>query len=168
MLVVGIVVGWLGTMPQSGDWDKHNAVLRDLIDYPWPVYYRDVNGGPVMLSYYIGQYLLPAAVGKLTHSFVLACVTQYLWLCLGLLLLVIWVLLLVRARSARQSAAAVAALLLFNCCLYLSQGLTQALGIAQDTAWNAFHWYAVADNHLQYRSFFVMMRWVPQQSLVSL
>ena len=124
-LAVGLIAGWLGTAPQSSDWDKHNAVLHDLIDRPWPVYYTSADGSPTMLSYYIGMYLLPAAVGKLLRSFVLAYVVQYFWLSVGLFLVIAGVLLFARPCSGRCGVAVVVAFLLFNCCLFLSQGLSQ-------------------------------------------
>lgn len=44
-------------------WDMHarNAVLRDLIDYPWPVIYKENN---CALDYYFMHWLIPALMGK--------------------------------------------------------------------------------------------------------
>jgi hypothetical protein len=49
---------------QAGDWQKHNAILRDLVLQPWPVAYR-VGGETVGLVFYLGFYLPAAAAGKL-------------------------------------------------------------------------------------------------------
>jgi hypothetical protein len=52
-------VGW-----QALDWTKHNAVLADLVDQPWPVAW-DVGGERLGLVYYVAWYLPAALAGKL-------------------------------------------------------------------------------------------------------
>lgn len=52
-----------GLSPQSADWSKHNAVLRDLIEKEWPVLYHNEDESS-LLTYYLGQYLVPALSGK--------------------------------------------------------------------------------------------------------
>src|SRR3972149_5242277 len=50
------------------NWDHHwrNAVLRDLINYDWPVVYSSAERGPFkMLIYYVGYWLPAALAGKL-------------------------------------------------------------------------------------------------------
>lgn len=46
------------------DWQVRGAVLRDLVEYPWPWTYR-VAGGDAVLRAPLGMYLLPALAGKL-------------------------------------------------------------------------------------------------------
>jgi hypothetical protein len=48
---------------QHYDWDKHNAVLSDLVHESWPVGYTDY-GHPVALVYYIAYYSARRAGGK--------------------------------------------------------------------------------------------------------
>ena len=36
-----ILLGIGGWYPQAGDWYKHNAILRDLSERNWPVYYTE-------------------------------------------------------------------------------------------------------------------------------
>ena len=55
--------GMNGYYYQSTDWDCRNAIYFDLIQYKWPVTY-DQNGAA--LVYYIGHWLPPAALAKLT------------------------------------------------------------------------------------------------------
>ena len=66
--IVGVCLftGIGGVFPQAGDWEKHNAVLRDLMERPWPVFYDKYD--PSMLTYYLGQYLVPAIAGKITDE----------------------------------------------------------------------------------------------------
>ncbi len=48
---------------QSGDFPKHNIILKDLIFKDWPVKYS-MRGEEGFLSYYIGAYIVPALFGK--------------------------------------------------------------------------------------------------------
>ena len=74
LLAVGYFASWGRWVNQSFDWYKHNAVLSDLIEKPWPVYY--VNGNEKsMLSYYVGQYMFPALVGKIAGLFTNGTIT---------------------------------------------------------------------------------------------
>ena len=63
VVILSIYSGWGGFLVQHYDWNKHNAVLSDLIEYDYPVYYQ--NGSEKsMLTYYIGIYLIPGLMGK--------------------------------------------------------------------------------------------------------
>lgn len=69
--------------PQDYDWSKHHAILRDLVNYRWPVVYDE----DAMLTYYLGQYIVPAFVGKvLGQSMFVAVWAQTAWNAAGLLL----------------------------------------------------------------------------------
>lgn len=66
---------------QDGDWHKHHAVLYSLVDYDWPVQYS----GDVLLTYYLGQYIVPGFIGRLfAGSHVAAIWAQTVWNALGL------------------------------------------------------------------------------------
>lgn len=66
---------------QDGDWHKHHAILYSLVDYDWPVQYS----GDVLLTYYLGQYIVPGFVGRiLAGSHVAAVWAQTVWNALGL------------------------------------------------------------------------------------
>lgn len=45
LLVVGYCAGWGRFVNQSLDWAKHSAVLNDLVEKNWPVYYINRGGG---------------------------------------------------------------------------------------------------------------------------
>lgn len=51
---------------QNGDFQKHNAILYDLVNLPWPVAYHSQGNisSIVYLAYYCGFYLPAALVGK--------------------------------------------------------------------------------------------------------
>jgi len=82
--------------PQDYDWSKHHAILRDLVNYRWPVVYEE----DAMLTYYLGQYIVPAFVGKICgNSMGIAVWTQTIWNALGLLIAFSFVCQIVKADS---------------------------------------------------------------------
>ncbi len=71
---------------QNWDHNWRNVVLRDLMNFDWPVYYAQPKSGPIkMLVYYVGYWLPSALIAKFTNwqaaNFVL-----FLWSLFGLLL----------------------------------------------------------------------------------
>ena len=60
--IMCLVRGFWDVFEQSGDWSKHNAVLHDLVEHSWPVIYTEHE--KTLLTYYLGQYMLPALLGK--------------------------------------------------------------------------------------------------------
>lgn len=77
---------------QSFDYHFRNAVLRDLINYNWPVFYDKAN---TPMVYYMGFWLFPALFGKLAillgvsknFAFMFSNVILYLYAILGVVLL---------------------------------------------------------------------------------
>ncbi|MBI1816867.1 MAG: hypothetical protein HYR72_17955 [Deltaproteobacteria bacterium] len=97
-IVVCIVIGLTGAGGfgvQTDDWLKHNAILSDLINQPWPVAYR-TSAGPIALVYYVAYYLPAALVGKLC-GWTAANLVLYGWTVLGGVLTVLWLVVLSRA-----------------------------------------------------------------------
>ena len=64
-LIIGIWVylsGVGGFWPQMQDWHWRNAILRDLIEYTWPVIYPKTGNA---LVYYYNYFLPSALFGKI-------------------------------------------------------------------------------------------------------
>lgn len=65
-LVAVIVMTWCllcgqgGYFAQKTDHHWRNAIMRDMVNYDWPVTYEDGSG----LVYYIGYWTVPAIIGK--------------------------------------------------------------------------------------------------------
>lgn len=97
--VVIILSGVGGYGYQTGDWAKHEILLQDLVNYPWPVYY-DYYGATVGLAYYIAYYLPAAVIGKV-GGVVLAMQMLALWTLIGLVLSVFWFALVTNRSLAR-------------------------------------------------------------------
>ncbi|MDH3282349.1 MAG: hypothetical protein OEQ18_14635, partial [Gammaproteobacteria bacterium] len=95
-LPVASIVGVGGWGPQDSDWLKHNSILRDLINAPWPVIY-EVNGHKAMLTYYIAYQLPAAFVGKM-WGWEAANHALFLYTLGGFFLSALWVWLLTGAR----------------------------------------------------------------------
>ena len=73
---------------QTGDWSKHEILLKDLVDYRWPVFY-DYYGATIGLTYYVAYYLPAAMIGKV-GGIVLANQFLALWTVVGLVLAIFW------------------------------------------------------------------------------
>lgn len=73
---------------QRDDFFKHNLIFSDLLRNNWPVTYA-TSGQTDVLTYYLGWYMMPAAVGKLWGSWATA-LTSFLWTVAGLLLFFLW------------------------------------------------------------------------------
>jgi hypothetical protein len=89
-----IVSGVSGYGYQTGDWSKHEILLKDLVDYSWPVFY-DYYGAPVGLAYYVAYYLPPALLGKIA-GILPAMQALVVWTLAGLILSVFWFALIIR------------------------------------------------------------------------
>lgn len=73
---------------QTGDWAKHEILLKDLVDYPWPVFY-EYYGATIGVTYYVAYYLPAAVIGKV-GGIVLANQFLVLWTLVGLVLAIFW------------------------------------------------------------------------------
>lgn len=90
IFVMLLIIGWMvligvgGFLGQEG-WDNsfRNAVLAEMIDRQWPVICTDYKPF-AYLSYYFCYWMVPAAVGKLFHSYVAGQVGLFIWTFLGL------------------------------------------------------------------------------------
>ncbi len=113
-----IVVFWLylsgvgGYCYQNADHHWRNAILRELVDRPWPVVYTDVpgsSGGQVAMVYYFMLWLPAALWGKI-FGFVSSQIFLYFWCLIGILL----TLLLVMGHMKKCSVWIVLAFIFFS------------------------------------------------------
>lgn len=93
------IAGIGGVGAQTEDWQKHNAVLHDLVAQPWPVWYapRPQASQGAYLTYACAYYLPAAAVGK-ALGLIAAHLALLLWTFLGLLLSAAWLMRLLGSR----------------------------------------------------------------------
>lgn len=105
LLVWALLSGQAGLWYQSSDWDARNAIFRDLITHEWPVIYQSKN---TALSYYIGHWMVPAAIGRailplfgLTITWRIARVALLVWTWLGLMIVALLTMRFIRASSRK-------------------------------------------------------------------
>lgn len=164
IVIVCILCGICGLYPQAGDWYKHNAVLHDLVNYPWPIYYSSRE--TCMLTYYLGQYMIPGLLGKIFNNFWVANFAMAIWAFVGLALVYLQLIRIVKAESSLKQLITAVVLLFFCGAVVLAQNLLG--GIYGDASYceGSYHWILVKSIMVQYRSNLVMLRWVFPQVIV--
>ncbi len=164
IIIICIILGIGGFFPQAGDWYKHNAVLNDLTKRSWPVYYEQF--GKSMLTYYLGQYLVPALIGKMVGSSAVSNASLTVISIFGLFIVYILLCVVTGADDSVKQISALFIMLFFCGALNLTQNiLTQMFG-EKFYSLGSFHWILYDNILLQYRSNTVMIRWVLPQIIV--
>ncbi len=157
---VTLISGIGGIGFQDSDWIKHNAVLKDLIDQPWPVYY-EIDYQSVPLVYYIAFYLPAALVGKL-FGWAVANLVLVVYSLIGLGLAMAWFSILIGRRSLFVPLIFV---------LFSGLDLIGRLFIApkislirpdHSLGWAHIEWWAYA---WQYSALTTQYFWVPNQAI---
>jgi hypothetical protein len=142
------------------NWDHHwrNAVLHDLINYDWPVFYSTPESGPVkMLVYYVGYWLPSALVGKLL-GWQAANFFLFLWTWLGVFLVAL------HLGSALKTSPTKAILLLIFFSGVDALG-TLLLAPEYPTLFPAVTHLEIWNGSLQYSSFTTQLFWVFNQAV---
>ena len=152
LLVIGYYAGYGRFTLQASDWMKHNAVIYDLVNKSWPVYYHNGSENS-MLTYYIGQYLLPALCGKMVHSARFAEKVNFLWCVLGLLLADLNVLKVLRIKKVKVQVLTPVLMSFFASPLALEYIVCQAAGYSDAVKF-------------QYAGNFTLIRWAFPQAIV--
>lgn len=164
IILLGWILGWTGFANQTLDYPKHNAILSDLTNKAWPVYYEN-NGETSMLTYYLGQYIVPSLIGKLFSSVNVAMLANGIWAMLGLLLAVLGIFKVTKADNSKKQIVALGITLFFSTCLILSRVLGELVITNQPIGTG--HWFMMNDTYkLQYSSNLVLLRWVFPQCIV--
>lgn len=134
-LLLGCVVcGQGGFFYQDVDWPKHNAILHDLTERAWPVVYD----GDAMLTYYLGNYLVPALVGRLFSSVSVTFLALPVWNALGLLLVYCLVAEYLKADTWLKKALLVFFLFFWGGAPNLGSRIYRALG--HEAPLNSYKW----------------------------
>lgn len=160
VVVVAMVValnGPGGFGVQTSDWAKHNAILKDLIEQPWPVAYA-TGRGDVGLTYYVAYYLPAALVGKLA-GWRVANVALFVWTTLGCTLAMLWLVVLSRAPVWRSAGVFV-----------LFSGLDVIGAAAWSSRWTTGSWISDFDaewwaGHWTYPANVTLIAYAPHQAI---
>ncbi len=140
----------------NADWITRDAVLRDLVETPWPPMYESDGGPALILRAPIGYYLPVAAAGSLLG---LRCadVLLYLWTAGGFALVLCAATTLFQTRRERILA----------CALMLGFGGLDLVGVVATTGalpklGQHIEWWA---SFVQYSSNSTLLFWVPNHAL---
>ncbi len=140
------------------DWSKHNAILADLAEQPWPVAW-ELDGERVALVYYLAYYVPAAVVGALA-GWQAANLALIAWTFLGSALAVGWLVLLTRGAPLLCGLIFV----FFGGMDGLAYVVTKGLGTVLTEAWQGgmWEWWA---GWFQYPSNVELLFWVPQHAI---
>ena len=162
---------------QEGDYFKHNAVLKHLIDSSWPVWIP-TDQGPFPLVYYTAWYLPAAVVGQ-WFGWQAAQGFLFFWTLLGVMLALGWFALLV----GRCSPVVLAVFFLFSAPDVVGAAWMKLIGWdpgpplpppirdAWGINWYALRWWNwelrwwAGPYTWNYCSHMELLFWVPQQAL---
>lgn len=157
--------------PQVFDYEKHNAVLQDLVRFDWPVIYDKYD--KALLTYYIGHYLPPALVGKIFGSVRFGDYLMGLWGYLGVILVSINVMVLVQAKNWKKQLLTLVGFLLFSGMLYPLQYILNIFFSdvlvypnSDVSSLGCLSTLYIDGLHLEYRSIFTDIQWAHQQSII--
>jgi len=156
-LLLASVSGAGGYGFQDTHWLTHNALLKGLIEQPWPPV-CPIEGGSFPLVYYVAFYLPAAAVGKVA-GWQVANHALFVWTLIGLVLAVQWAVLLI--RPGHLIAAVV--FVLFSG-LYLVGVLVTDPWRIRFGSWDQIEWWAA---HWQYSGNVTQVFYVPNQALAA-
>ena len=93
-LLFVLISGIGGWGLQNKDWNKHNTLLKSLIEQPWPIFYQ-LDAARLPLVYYFAYYLPAALIGK-AFGWVPANHALLIESWLGLSLTLLWGLILIK------------------------------------------------------------------------
>jgi len=142
------------------NWDHHwrNAVLRDLINYDWPVFYSTPQAGPIKaLVYYVGYWLPAALAGKLL-GWKFANFFLFLWTWTGVFLTILHLNIKLKTTLLKT-----ALLLIF----FSGMDALGTLILAPDypTLFPPIQHLEIWSGDLQYSSFTTQLFWVFNQAV---
>jgi hypothetical protein len=166
MIIAGVLLlgisGVGGYGYQDTDWLKHNAILKDLIEKPWPVIYQ-MDGVKLPLVYYIAFYLPAALFGKF-GGWILANQILFVWTFIGLILAILWFFILIR----RASYGVLLLFIMFSGLDVIGEWLVTPRVVALRPEyllylnWEHIEFWAIG---WQYSSNTTLLFWVPHQAL---
>lgn len=105
-----IFVGHNDIFPQDFDWHKHHAIFYDLVNYDYPVVYQNDS----MLTYYLGQYLVPSFLAKIFGSVLFLRIFIPMWNALGLMLVYAYLTFFLNAESRLKKLGVIFIMIFFG------------------------------------------------------
>lgn len=165
-IFIGYYAGFGRFVDQSFDWLKHNAILADLVNKSWPVYYSNKDEYS-MLTYYIAQYIVPSAIGKLFNSFRCAEIALYVWNVIGLFLVFLHMVSFLSVKKTIEQLVCAAAIPFFDLPVWLSKVVLRQF-IGYGSVNSAAEWYysdGLDGVRIHYFDNFFQLRWAFPQAI---
>lgn len=165
MLAWTVFSGLGGAFPQKADLNCRNAILHDLINYPWPVRYAD--GYDSALTYYHAFWLVPALIGKLiTHMLSMqagwiAANIAYTFYCFCILCVVMLLLVSYLKATSLKRMLLVAVVLIFFSGMDIIPVILMQLGNKHIIISTHLEWWT----NIQYSSNTTQLFWVFNQAI---
>lgn len=168
LLVLGVCIlcGYGGFVNQAFDWIKHNAILQDLYTHTWPVTYT-VEGKEALLIYYHGLYLPAALVGKIFNSHLITELAFLVIGYVGLLLMLFSLIYISKADIWYKQIGVCICFLAFGGLVYPLEEIINLIPSLPENTNCTLHGISFSGHALQFRSIFVMVRWVGPQCFVA-
>ena len=167
MLLWGYLGGMNGFFYQSTDWNIRNAVFRDLLYNRWPVVYPQKM---TALVYYIGYWLVPAALAKPVYYFFGAeagwlAARMLLWIWTGVLttLIVLLMMIYAKADSRRKKVLCLVVFIGFSGMDVLGSWIRGDLGSAFSPDVLHLEWWG---SGYQFSSITTCLYWVFNQTVI--
>ena len=156
-LLLVLISGIGGWGWQNVDWDKHNTLLRDLIEQPWPVAYQ-LDGTELPLVYYFAYYLPAALIGK-AFGWVAANHALLIESWLGLSLTFLWGCVLIK-QPWWKAVLFVACFAGMDILGYLLIAPVAPMFLGEGISIYDFEWWSIGWSYL---SFNRILFWTPNQ-----
>ena len=136
-----------GGYPQMADWHWRNAIMRDLMNFSWPIIYPETGQG---LVYYLTFFLIPSAVGKiLGEEWMNAAL--FLWTVFGIFLTFILISFYLQASRLKK--------ILIIILIFIVWREFDDIRYAFNTIFNATYRYEYTNND-------ALVQWVTNQAIV--
>lgn len=149
---------------QSDDYVIRNAVFRDLVTKSWPVYY---SNNSMALTYYIGQWIVPACIGKIflflgpEAAFMKANLALLLWNAFGVTICLLWLIKIIKPNSKKNWFLCIFAFLFFSGLDLVGMLIMQTYPIGIER--QHIEWWGI---FFQFSSMITQLFWVFNQCIV--
>jgi len=149
-VLITLISGAGGYGYQDTDWQKHNSILKSLIENEWCVTYN-LEGNSLLLVYYIGYYLPAALIGKLL-GWTSANHFLFVWTSIGIYLSISWLIQLTKAKTH---------LCIMVFIFFSGMDIAGSFFTGSFNRWH-IEWWA---KYFEYSSNMTLFFWVPQQAI---
>lgn len=159
ILFICVFCGGGGLFVQDYDYSKHNTIINDLVNYDWPVIYKNDS----MLTYYLGQYVVPGFIGHVFNSVKIGIWSQVIWNAFGLLISFYLICYFVNADTGLKRVGVGIIIFIFGGAIILGSSVYEALN---GVKYSFFKWLDISRVKVHFASNFDSIRGAFQHIIV--